>query len=147
MFTANSMNCLLEAIGLALPGNGTIPAVDPRRLDLARAAARQIIELLRRDLKPRDIVTLESLDNAFALDMAMGGSTNTVLHTLAIAHEAGVDFPLARLNADLRGHPLHLQGLAVRARTCTSRTWTAPAASAPSSRNCPASPGCCTWTP
>ena len=98
MFTANSMNCLLEAIGLALPGNGTIPAVDPRRLDLAKAAARQILELLRRDLKPRDLVTLDALDNAFALDMAMGGSTNTVLHALAIAHEAGLDFPLERLN-------------------------------------------------
>jgi len=98
MFTANSMNCLLEAIGLALPGNGTIPAVDPRRVDLAKVAAKQIFELLRRDLKPRDLVTLESLHNAFALDMAMGGSTNTVLHALAIAHEAGLDFPLARLN-------------------------------------------------
>jgi len=98
MFTANSMNCLLEAIGLALPGNGSIPAVDPRRLDLARAAARQVFEVLRRDLKPRDLVTPESLDNAFALDMAMGGSTNTVLHTLAIAREAGLEFPLERLN-------------------------------------------------
>lgn len=98
MFTANSMNCLLEAIGLALPGNGTIPAVDPRRQELAKAAARQIFELLRRDLKPRDLVTRASLDNAFALDMAMGGSTNTVLHGFAIAHEAGVDYPLERLN-------------------------------------------------
>jgi dihydroxy-acid dehydratase len=98
MFTANSMNCLLEAIGLALPGNGTIPAVDPRRLELAKTAARQIFELLRRDLKPRDLVTMASLDNAFALDMAMGGSTNTVLHALAIAHEAGLEFPLERLN-------------------------------------------------
>jgi dihydroxy-acid dehydratase len=98
MFTANSMNCLLEAIGLALPGNGSIPAVDPRRLDLAKVAARQVLELLRRDLKPRDLVTLESLHNAFALDMAMGGSTNTVLHSLAIAHEAGLAFPLERLN-------------------------------------------------
>ncbi|NTV74789.1 MAG: dihydroxy-acid dehydratase, partial [Holophaga sp.] len=98
MFTANSMNCLLEAIGLALPGNGTIPAVDPRRPFLAKAAALQIFDLLDRDLKPRDLVTAASLHNAFALDMAMGGSTNTVLHGLAIAHEAGVDFPLARLN-------------------------------------------------
>jgi dihydroxy-acid dehydratase len=98
MFTANSMNCLLEAIGLALPGNGTIPAVDPRRLELAKTAARQIFELVRRDLKPRDLVTMESLHNAFALDMAMGGSTNTVLHSLAIAHEAGLDFPIERLN-------------------------------------------------
>ncbi|BDU74095.1 dihydroxy-acid dehydratase [Mesoterricola silvestris] len=99
MFTANSMNCLLEAIGLALPGNGTIPAVDARRPFLAKAAALQIFDLLDRDLKPRDLVTAASLRNAFALDMAMGGSTNTVLHGLAIAHEAGVDFPLATLNA------------------------------------------------
>ena len=98
MFTANSMNCLLEAIGLALPGNGTIPAVDPRRAELARAAARQIMELLKRGIKPKDLVTRASLDNAFALDMAMGGSTNTVLHGFAIAQEAGVDYPLARLN-------------------------------------------------
>jgi dihydroxy-acid dehydratase len=98
MFTANSMNCLLEAIGMALPGNGTIPAVDPRRLELARAAARQVMKLLEWDLKPRDIVTRKSLDNAFALDMAMGGSTNTVLHALALAVEAGVEYPLQRLN-------------------------------------------------
>jgi dihydroxy-acid dehydratase len=98
MFTANSMNCLLEAIGLALPGNGTIPAVDPRRLELAKDAAHQIFELLERDIKPRDLVTKASLDNAYALDMAMGGSTNTVLHGFAIAHEAGVDYPLERLN-------------------------------------------------
>jgi dihydroxy-acid dehydratase len=98
MFTANSMNCLLEAIGLALPGNGTIPAVDPRRLDLARTAARKIFDLLDQDLKPRDLVTRDALHNAFALDMAMGGSTNTVLHGLAIAHEAGLDFPLDELN-------------------------------------------------
>ena len=98
MFTANSMNCLLEAIGLALPGNGTIPAVDPRRLELALAAGRQIFNLLQRDIKPRDLVTKASLDNAFTLDMAMGGSTNTVLHGIAIAHEAGVDYPLERLN-------------------------------------------------
>jgi dihydroxy-acid dehydratase len=98
MFTANSMNCLLEAIGLALPGNGTVPAVDNRRQDLGRAAARQIMELVKMDLKPRDIVTTKSLDNAFALDMAMGGSTNTVLHAFALAHEAGADYPLERLN-------------------------------------------------
>jgi dihydroxy-acid dehydratase len=98
MFTANSMNCLLEAIGLALPGNGSIPAVDPRRRELAKDAAHQIFELLERDIKPRDLVTRASLDNAYALDMAMGGSTNTVLHGFAIAHEAGVDYPLERLN-------------------------------------------------
>jgi dihydroxy-acid dehydratase len=98
MFTANSMNCLLEAIGLALPGNGTILAIDPRRQELAKAAARQIMYLVAQDLKPRDIVTQQSIDNAFALDMAMGGSTNTVLHTFAIAREAGIDYPLERLN-------------------------------------------------
>jgi len=99
MFTANSMNCLCEALGMALPGNGTILAVDPRRNELARQAAFQVMRLLEMDLKPRDIVTAAAIDNAFALDMAMGGSTNTVLHTLAIAHEAGIDYPLERLNA------------------------------------------------
>jgi len=98
MFTANSMNCLAEALGIALPGNGSILATTPERKELAQRAARQILKLIEADLKPRDIVTLESLDNAFALDMAMGGSTNTVLHTLAIAHEAGVEYPLSRLN-------------------------------------------------
>jgi dihydroxy-acid dehydratase len=98
LFTANSMNCLCEALGMALPGNGTILAVDPRREELARAAARQVMTLIEIDLKPCDIVTPEAIDNAFALDMAMGGSTNTVLHTIALAHEAGVDYPLERLN-------------------------------------------------
>jgi dihydroxy-acid dehydratase len=104
MFTANSMNCLNEALGLALPGNGTIIAgtienLNPRRVELFRRAAAQIIELIRLDIKPRDIVTQASLDNALILDMAMGGSTNTVLHTLAVAHEAGIDYDLARINA------------------------------------------------
>jgi dihydroxy-acid dehydratase len=99
MFTANSMNCLCEAIGLALPGNGTILAIDPRRHDLWKAAARRAVEMAYADGPlPRDIVTLESIDNAFALDMAMGGSTNTVLHTLAVAREAGVDYDLGRIN-------------------------------------------------
>ncbi len=98
MFTANSMNCIMEALGLALPGNGTILAVDPRREDLVRRAARQIVELVARDLKPRDIVTPEAFDDAFALDMAMGGSTNTILHLLAAAHEAGVAYDLERIN-------------------------------------------------
>jgi dihydroxy-acid dehydratase len=92
------MNCLCEALGMALPGNGTILAVDPRRAELAQAAARQLMELVELDLKPHDIVTAQAIDNAFALDMAMGGSTNTVLHTLALAREAGVDYPIARLN-------------------------------------------------
>lgn len=98
MFTANSMNCLMEALGIALPGNGSILAVDPKRHELAREAARKIMDLIKLDLKPRDIITRESILNAFALDMAMGGSTNTVLHTLAIANEAGVDFQLEEIN-------------------------------------------------
>ena len=98
MFTANSMNCLMEALGMALPGNGSILAVDPKRHELAKQAARQILDVLKSDLKPRDIITRESILNAFALDMAMGGSTNTVLHTLAIAHEAGIDFDLEEIN-------------------------------------------------
>jgi dihydroxy-acid dehydratase len=98
LFTANSMNCLCEALGMALPGNGSILAVDPRRQELARKAAKQLMTLIERDLKPLDIVTPEAFDNAFALDMAMGGSTNTVLHTIAVAREAGVEYPLARLN-------------------------------------------------
>ena len=98
MFTANSMNCLCEAVGLALPGNGTIPSIDPRRQDLYRAAAKQIITLIEMGLKPRDIVTGASLDNAIALDVAMGGSTNTVLHCPAVANEAGIDYDLDRIN-------------------------------------------------
>lgn len=98
MFTANSMNCLAEALGLALPGNGSILADTKERKELAQKAAKQIIQLIDMDLKPRDIVNEKSLDNAFTLDMAMGGSTNTVLHTLAIAHEAEVDYSLSRIN-------------------------------------------------
>ena len=99
MFTANSMNCLYEALGLALPGNGTVLAVDPKRQDLYRAAARRIVQMAKTGgPTPRDLVTAKSLDNALTLDMAMGGSTNTVLHTLAIAREAGVDFTLERMN-------------------------------------------------
>ncbi len=105
LFTANSMNCLTEVLGLALPGNGTIPAVDPRREVLARQAARQIMELLRKNIRPRDILTIEAFDNAFAVDIAMGGSSNTILHLLAIAREAGVDYDLARINEISRRTP------------------------------------------
>jgi dihydroxy-acid dehydratase len=98
LFTANSMNCLCEALGIALPGNGSILAVDPRREELARAAAHQLLALIDMDLKYLDVITPQAFDNAFALDMAMGGSTNTVLHTIALAREAGVDYPLERLN-------------------------------------------------
>ncbi len=105
MFTANSMNCLCEALGLALPGNGTILAVSKEREQLYRRAATQIIELVKADLKPRDIATLEAFDNALALDVAMGGSTNTVLHTLAIAREAGIEYDIARIDAISRRVP------------------------------------------
>jgi len=98
MFTANSMNCLLEAIGLALPGNGTVLAVSPERKELVKSSAEKLKHLIANDIKPRDIVTLEAIDDAFALDMAMGGSTNTVLHTLAIAQEAGFEYPIERIN-------------------------------------------------
>ena len=98
MFTANSMNCILEALGLGLPGNGSILAIDPRRADLVRQAASQILMLVDKDIKPRDIVTRDAFDDAFALDMAMGGSTNTILHLLAIAREAKVHYDLDRIN-------------------------------------------------
>ena len=98
MFTANSMNCLTEVLGLGLPYNGTALAEKPEREALARAAAKQIMALIEQNLTPRQIVTAEAIDDAFALDMAMGGSTNTVLHTLALAYEAGIDYPLERIN-------------------------------------------------
>ena len=98
MFTANSMNCLCEALGLALPGNGTIPAVDGRRDELFRQAGQAIVNLVQKNIRPRDICTRKAFDNALALDVAMGGSTNTVLHTLAIAIEAGVPIELRKLN-------------------------------------------------
>nr|WP_054027287.1 dihydroxy-acid dehydratase [Bacillus sp. FJAT-28004] len=98
MFTANSMNCLAEGMGLAMPGNGTILAVSPERKEFVKDAARQLMKIIELGIKPRDIVTKDTIDNAFALDMAMGGSTNTVLHTLAIAHEAGIEYPIERIN-------------------------------------------------
>jgi dihydroxy-acid dehydratase len=99
MFTANSMNCLMEVLGLALPYNGSALAKTPEREALAKRAAAQVMTLIERDIKPRDIVTADAIDDAFALDMAMGGSSNTVLHTLALANEAGVDYPLDRINS------------------------------------------------
>ena len=98
MFTANSMNCLMEALGLALPGNGSYLATSEARKELVREAGRMIMRLIETNLTPRQIVNADTIDNAFALDMAMGGSTNTVLHTLAIAREAGVDYSLERIN-------------------------------------------------
>lgn len=111
MFTANSMNCLAEALGLALPGNGTILADTEERIEFAKKSAKQLMNLIKNDLKPRDIVTMESIDNAFSLDMAMGGSTNTVLHTLAIAHEAEIEYPMERIN-DIANRVPHLAKIA-----------------------------------
>lgn len=117
MFTANSMNCLGEVIGLALPGNGTIPAevwtnkgktkrkLNPRRLDLARDAARMLKRCIDKNIRPLDIITRDSIDNAFICDMAMGGSTNTILHTLALAHEAGIAYDLKRIGELSRRTP------------------------------------------
>jgi dihydroxy-acid dehydratase len=105
MFTANSMNCLMEALGIALPGNGSRLATSEARRELAREAGHMILQLIKADLTPRKIVNADTIDNAFALDMAMGGSTNTVLHTLAIAHEAGVEYSLERINAVSRRTP------------------------------------------
>ncbi len=99
MWTANTMNCLTEAMGLGLPGNGTIPAVFAQRIWLAKQAGRQALELLARGIKARDILTAASLRNTFIVDMAMGGSTNSVLHLMAIAHEAGIPFAIGDLNA------------------------------------------------
>jgi len=98
MFTANSMNCLCEGIGMALPGNGTILAIDQKRQQLYKAAGKQIMMLVEKDIKPLDVINEKSLDNALVLDMAMGGSTNTVLHTLALAGEAGIKYDLDRIN-------------------------------------------------
>jgi len=111
MFTANSMNCLGEVLGVALPGNGTIPAtkrlkgkvrqfsVNPARINLAKKAARTLLQLMKKNIRPLDIVTQQAIDNAFVLDMAMGGSSNTVLHTLALAHEAGIPYNIKRIDA------------------------------------------------
>ena len=98
LFTANTMNCLTEALGMGLPGNGTIPAVDARRIRLAKEAGSKVMELLESDIRPRDIVTKDSIYNAFVIDMALGGSTNSVLHLMALAHEAGVDFSLKAID-------------------------------------------------
>lgn len=99
MYTANSMNCLTEAIGLSLPGSGTIPAVHAGRRRLAKYAGMKIMDLLKKDIKPRAIATLEAFENAIAVDMALGCSTNTVLHIPAIAHEAGITLSIDLFNA------------------------------------------------
>jgi dihydroxy-acid dehydratase len=99
MFTANSMNCLTEAIGMALPGNGTIPAVMARRTRLAKQAGMQIMQLLKHDIRPRQIMTQNAFENALSVDMALGCSTNTVLHLPAIAHELGIDIHMGMINS------------------------------------------------
>ena len=110
MFTANTMNCLTEALGMSLPGSGTIPAVDARRIGLARETGIQVMELLDKNVCPRDILTKAAFQNAFMVDMALGGSTNSVLHLIAIAHEAGIEFPLPEIN-DISGKTPHLSKL------------------------------------
>ncbi|MFQ5509212.1 MAG: dihydroxy-acid dehydratase [Leptospirillia bacterium] len=108
MFTANSMNCLMEAMGIAFPGNGTLLATSDERRELVRTAARRVVEMAKSGGPSiRDLVDRRAIDNAFVLDMAMGGSTNTVLHTIAIAHEAGVEYPLTRIN-ELSAKVAHL---------------------------------------
>ncbi len=107
MFTANSMNCLMEALGLALPYNGSALAETDEREELARKAAAQLMNLIEEDITAKQIATIEAFDNAITLDMAMGGSTNTVLHLLAIAHEAGVDYSLERI-AEIAARVPHL---------------------------------------
>jgi dihydroxy-acid dehydratase len=105
LFTANTMNCLTEALGMGLPGNGTIPAVTGARLRLAKQAGMQILRLVRDGVLPRDIMTGAAFENSIAVDMAIGGSTNTVLHLPAIAHEAGVPLPLEQFDAASRRTP------------------------------------------
>ena len=110
MFTANSMNCLSEALGIALPGNGTIPAVDAARVRLAKEAGKRIVELIKQDIKPRSILTKEAFANAIAVDMAFGGSTNTTLHLPAVAYEAGFQIDLEIFNR-ISGKTPHLCSL------------------------------------
>ena len=121
MFTANSMNCLSEALGIALPGNGTIPAVDAARMLIAKEAGKKVIELIRRGIRPRAILTMAAFANAITVDMAFGGSTNTTLHLPAVAHEADLRIDLEMFNQISRktphlcslspGGPHHLQDL------------------------------------
>ncbi|MBI2288152.1 MAG: dihydroxy-acid dehydratase, partial [Chloroflexi bacterium] len=105
MFTANTMNCLTEALGMGLPGNGTIPAIDSRRQQLAKAAGQQIMALLADDIRPRHIINQNAMHNAFTVDMALGGSTNSVLHLTAIANEAGIGFELPMVNKVSKATP------------------------------------------
>ncbi len=105
MFTANSMNCMTEVVGLGLPGNGSIPAVNAARIRLAKHAGMKVMEVLEKNIRPRDIITKDSLHNALTADMALGCSSNTVLHLPAIAHEAGIKMELADINAISKATP------------------------------------------
>ncbi len=98
MYTANTMNCMTEVLGMGLTGNGTVPAIATKRRRLAREAGERIMQLVAADIRPRDIITRDAIHNAYTIDMALGGSTNTVLHVSAIAHEAGIKFPLSEIN-------------------------------------------------
>ncbi len=124
MFTANSMNCMTEVIGLGLSGNGTIPAVHAARIRLAKEAGMKVMELLEKDIRPRDIVTLDSLHNALTADMALGCSTNTVLHLPAIAHEAGLKINLNEINNISKATP-HLVKLSPAGEDCLVDLWQA----------------------
>jgi dihydroxy-acid dehydratase len=105
MYTANSMNCMTEAVGMGLPGNGSIPAVHAARVRLAKEAGTKIMELLAKNIRPRDIITADSFINALGVDMALGCSSNTVLHLLAIAHEAGIKISLEDINERSKATP------------------------------------------
>ena len=124
MFTANSMNCMTEAIGLGLPGNGTIPAVNAARIRLAKEAGMKVMELLEKNICPRDIVTDDSLHNALTVDMALGCSTNTVLHLPAIAHAAGTKINFEGINKISKATP-HLVKLSPAGRDCLVDLWQA----------------------
>jgi dihydroxy-acid dehydratase len=126
LFTANSMNCMAEALGLALPGNGTIPAVYGKRRELARHAGRRLMELIEEGRTPRSVLTRESFENAITVDMAIGGSSNTILHLMAIAAEAGVDLTWTPSTASAGAR--RASATSVRAAT-TWRTSTRPEAS------------------
>jgi dihydroxy-acid dehydratase len=129
MFTANSMNCMTEVVGLGLPGNGTIPAVHAARVRLAKEAGLQVMELLEKNIRPRDIVTVDSLHNALTADMALGCSTNTVLHLPAIAHEAGIKIDLKEINEISKATP-HLVKLSPAGVDCLVDLWQAGGVSA-----------------
>ena len=124
MFTANSMNCMTEVIGLGLPGNGTIPAVNAARVRLAKLAGMKVMEMLEKNIRPRDIVTADSLHNALTADMALGCSSNTVLHLPAIAHEAGLKIDLKDINEISKATP-HLVKLAPAGPNAMSDLWQA----------------------